>query len=34
MFDVELDNGHNVKCYTGGKMRQTRIRLVAGDKVK
>jgi len=34
MFDVELDNGHNVKCYTGGKMRQNRIRLVAGDKVK
>jgi translation initiation factor IF-1 len=34
MFDVLLENGHTVKCYTGGKMRQNRIRLVAGDKVK
>jgi len=33
-FKVELDNGHNVICYTGGKMRQFRIRLVAGDRVK
>lgn len=34
MFKVELDNGHLVICYTGGKMRQFRIRLVAGDRVK
>jgi translation initiation factor IF-1 len=34
MFKVELDNGHLVTCYTGGKMRQFRIRLVAGDRVK
>lgn len=34
MFKVELDNGHLVTCYTGGKMRQFKIRLVAGDKVK
>jgi len=34
MFKVELDNGHLVTCYTGGKMRQFRIRLVAGDKVR
>ena len=33
-FKVELDNGHLVTCYTGGKMRQFKIRLVAGDKVK
>lgn len=33
-FKVELDNGHNVICYTSGKMRQFRIRLVAGDRVK
>ena len=34
MFKVELDNGHTVTCYTGGKMRQFKIRLVAGDKVR
>lgn len=34
MFKVKLQNGHIVTCYTGGKMRQFRIRLVAGDKVK
>lgn len=34
MFKVEFDNGHIVTAYTGGKMRQFRIRLVAGDRVK
>jgi translation initiation factor IF-1 len=34
MFKVELDNGHLTTCYTGGKMRQFKIRLVAGDRVK
>ena len=34
MFKVKIENGHDVICYTGGKMRQNRIRLVAGDKVK
>lgn len=33
MFKVELENGHLVTCYTGGKMRQFRIRLVQGDRV-
>jgi translation initiation factor IF-1 len=33
-FKVELENGHIVNCYTGGKMRQFRIRLVQGDKVR
>jgi translation initiation factor IF-1 len=34
MFKVTLDeNGHIVTCYTGGKMRQNKIRLVEGDKV-
>ena len=32
-FKVILENGHKSTCYTGGKMRQYRIRLVAGDKV-
>jgi translation initiation factor IF-1 len=34
MFKVELANGHTITAYTGGKMRQNRIRLVAGDDVK
>jgi translation initiation factor IF-1 len=34
MFKVELENGHKVVCYTGGKMRRFKIRLVQGDKVK
>ena len=34
MFKVELENGHLVTCYTGGKMRQFKIRLVAGDNVR
>ena len=34
MFKVELENGHVVTAYTGGKMRKFRIRLVQGDKVK
>jgi translation initiation factor IF-1 len=33
-FKVELENGHVVNCYTGGKMRQFKIRLVQGDKVR
>jgi translation initiation factor IF-1 len=35
MFKVKLDTTeHIVLCYTGGKMRQFKIRLVAGDFVK
>ena len=33
-FKVKLDNDHLVICYTGGKMRRFKIRLVQGDKVK
>ena len=34
MFRVELSNGHTILCYTGGKMRRHKIRLVQGDRVK
>jgi len=34
MFKVELENGHIITAYTGGKMRQFRIRMVQGDKVR
>lgn len=33
-YKVELENKHVVVCYTGGRMRQHKIRLVSGDKVK
>ena len=32
-FRVTLENGHQVICYTGGKMRKHHIRILAGDKV-
>ena len=34
MFKVKLENNLTVVCYTGGKMRQFKIRLVQGDRVK
>ncbi len=34
MFKVKLVNEHVITCYTGGKLRQHRIRLVLGDTVK
>lgn len=35
MFKVKLDMTKTIiVCYTGGKMRQNKIRLVAGDRVK
>jgi len=33
-FKVELENQHIVVCYTSGRLRQNRIRLVLGDAVK
>jgi translation initiation factor IF-1 len=33
-YKVELENRHQIICYTSGKMRQFKIRLVQGDKVK
>ena len=32
-FRVEIENGHNVLATLGGKMRQHRIRVLAGDLV-
>ena len=34
MFKVKLTNEHVVTCYTGGKLRQNKIRLVMADRVK
>ena len=33
-YKVQLENNHIITCYTAGKMRQFRIRLVMGDRVK
>ncbi|MBI2296814.1 MAG: translation initiation factor IF-1 [Betaproteobacteria bacterium] len=33
VFRVTLDNGHAVTAYACGKMRQRRIRILAGDRV-
>ena len=33
-FNVELDNGHIVRCTISGKMRINNIQLVLGDRVK
>ena len=30
---VELDNGHKVLCYTAGKLKKFKIRMLVGDKV-
>ena len=32
-FRVELENGASVLAYAGGRVRQHRIRILAGDKV-
>jgi len=33
-FRVRLENGAGVLAYAGGKMRQRRIRIIAGDRVR
>lgn len=33
-YKVELDNKHLITCYTAGRLKQHRIRLVLGDKVR
>ena len=34
MFQVELENGHQVLAHISGKLRMNYIRIVPGDKVK
>ena len=33
MFRVKLENNHEVLAHTAGKMRKSRIRVLAGDEV-
>jgi len=30
---VELENGHKVLCYTAGKLKKFKIRMLVGDRV-
>ena len=32
-FRVQLDNGHQLVAYTAGRMRKSRIKTLAGDRV-
>lgn len=34
MFQIKLDNGHEILGHLSGKMRMNKIRLLPGDKVK
>ena len=34
MFRISLDGGHDLIGYTAGKMRQHRIKIFPGDRVK
>ena len=34
MFQVELENGHQVLAHISGKLRMNYIRILPGDKVK
>lgn len=34
MFQVELENGHQILAHISGKLRMTYIRILPGDKVK
>lgn len=34
MFRVKLDQGHTILGHISGRMRQNRIQILAGDKVK
>ena len=34
IFKVELENKHIVTCYTGGRLRKNKIRMIMGDSVR
>ena len=33
LFEVKNKNGHKVLCYTAGKLKKFKIRMLVGDKV-
>jgi translation initiation factor IF-1 len=34
MFRVTLDNAHTLTCYTNGRLRQNKIKIITGDRVR
>jgi translation initiation factor IF-1 len=34
MFRVKLETGINIVCYTNGRLRQNKIKIILGDRVK
>ena len=34
IYKVELENGHVITCYTGGRLRKNKIRRILNDKVR
>jgi len=34
MFRVVLENGHTITCYTNGRLRQNKIKIIMGDNVR
>ena len=34
MFRVELENGTHIICYTNGRLRQNKIKIILGDRVR
>lgn len=34
MYKVKFDNGHEIVAYTAGKLKQFKIRMLVGDRVK
>ena len=33
-FKVQLENDYEVVCYTGGRLRKNKIRIILGDRVR
>lgn len=34
MFRVKLENGAEIICYTNGRLRQNKIKIILGDRVR
>jgi translation initiation factor IF-1 len=34
MYKVKLEQGNEIICYTNGKLRQNKIRIIVGDRVR
>jgi translation initiation factor IF-1 len=34
MFRVTLENKHTITCYTNGRLRQNKIKMILGDRVR